>query len=1328
MECDFPGTDARATAQEVLGYPNFSAGTPDPRFLANVNRWFEVIERCRQQGAEDEPPWQVMGSTLRTELQALHGSSDAFRQVDQADAVLRLAFEAVLPAYRRHHRDLLFHQTEESLCQPLFVGRVCEAVLQQGGPWDQSKRIVAGTLGKLNDFLGHRPVAVLQTRQKIQPYAHEWVAAIPLYIRAAGVAAGRYQPLIQRALAIIDETDPQLLCQAYFEPELLDELALDPRAYDFDHPVNRRPNYLFGQWDMNRLDNSGRCRRFVLQQVSLDAMLQRVEDRGELPYEEVLVEAAAVLAGTILMGSGVSGNRPDAHDSTATLATLVQHIAIYRDEFYERLLDGMSDAHAERLRAEARTLQQPFGGARQHFNQHLARRRTEQLQHVHLGQLFAQMGYTEAAARQVRVVPVASARMRCDLHCRMSSAELEIDSGQLERAASLLPEIEDLLHRAIECGALVDPWNILGFSAQYSLFPALENSIHDDRVDELIDFVGRILEIHVLIQKEAAAAGNPELQDAVAHRLDRFAGWWDQFASTEVSSVEGISGLQTKQSAEHVATALRARREAGTAAGDVVFWQGHVERFRSPKAYALVVEALLQQHDLVAAMALLIQWLSQSPHVALSEETYSYHDLALQWMEALWETDRPADEEPDEQEEPANQRTQPQPRWPLARKFLDYLEANAEENWEVPRFELAGETTEAPAGHEDQDDEDNPFSAAYEGVTYRDSSDDGFDGEMLDGLTDVTDFELVGEAERLIGRLTFLTTLAQLRKLAAVASADSDAGHEQRDDVLAGWLQHEAANRRGLSELLDAVERYRIPAPRGTHETLIEYDRRRGIKEMLLEQIIATCVETADAARMIRAAMDREQSLTGLDEWEDSTGRVLRAVLRSDLAAVDEGWDDMIEALLREPLLYVALTHGGSPQRIVASRGMQRTLYRLLACLPRFGLVRKTCRLIETIQQMESDHPVGPGAVTEFDQMFQVGWKAIVRCLVVSSKDWSTAESDASHGSSDTELIDLLEQATEAVLRCWLVHSRGVRLSVLETVHDQKRWNRLKQFVQRYGADLFTQRFMNMGNLRAILLQGPDAYLASLEEDPQPENEFLLLDDLADPGAPPSRNDAVHWLGVILEAIVENYSEYVDYNSTTTQSDRGEMLYTLLDYLRLRASYDRVAWNLQPVMLAHDVLVRCGRDEAAAVWRKAVARRTASIAADHLKRLARLNNKYGMRLPSVAERLGERFVRPLAIDRLRALIRPAIEELRDGVAPSAFERLEKEIAPFTSELSGSGFEVPRWLESLQQEVDKAQSPDDDKGESLDPYLRVPQVRLSRKDAQREVDSMTGESA
>ena len=145
---------------------------------------------------------------------------------------------------------------------------------------------------------------------------------------------------------------------------------------------------------------------------------------------------------------------------------------------------------------------------------------------------------------------------------------------------------------------------------------------------------------------------------------------------------------------------------------------------------------------------------------------------------------------------------------------------------------------------------------------------------------------------------------------------------------------------------------------------------------------------------------------------------------------------------------------------------------------------------------------------------------------------------------------------------------------------------------------------MNHGNLRGILHQGVDTWLDSLGEVQDDEEHFHLLDEV-ESATPPPGDEVVRWLSVALEAVVENYAEYVDYNSTTTQSDRGDMLYTLLDYLRLRAGYDRVAWNLLPVVLAHEVLVRSGHDEAADVWRAAVADRTATIADDHLKPLRR---------------------------------------------------------------------------------------------------------------------------
>ena len=109
-----------------------------------------------------------------------------------------------------------------------------------------------------------------------------------------------------------------------------------------------------------------------------------------------------------------------------------------------------------------------------------------------------------------------------------------------------------------------------------------------------------------------------------------------------------------------------------------------------------------------------------------------------------------------------------------------------------------------------------------------------------------------------------------------------------------------------------------------------------------------------------------------------------------------------------------------------------------------------------------------------------------------------------------------------------------------------------------------------------------------------------------------------------IEAIVENYREYRDYNTTTTQSDHGELLYTLVDFLRLRADYDRVAWNLKPVIMAHEILVRHDRSVAAELWQRALAERTAETADANLARFdARMRE--GLKAPLPDTRGGTAF-------------------------------------------------------------------------------------------------------
>ncbi|MEZ6111069.1 MAG: hypothetical protein R3C99_08645 [Pirellulaceae bacterium] len=53
--------------------------------------------------------------------------------------MLRLLFQEFPPAYREFHRDLLFHQDNETLFNAFAMGRAAEVILAQGGPWTRHR-------------------------------------------------------------------------------------------------------------------------------------------------------------------------------------------------------------------------------------------------------------------------------------------------------------------------------------------------------------------------------------------------------------------------------------------------------------------------------------------------------------------------------------------------------------------------------------------------------------------------------------------------------------------------------------------------------------------------------------------------------------------------------------------------------------------------------------------------------------------------------------------------------------------------------------------------------------------------------------------------------------------------------------------------------------------------------------------------------------------------------------------------------------------------------------------------------------------------------------
>lgn len=1267
-----------ASWQGILGYLNFSTGKPDARFQREVNDAY--AESVAQGSAQ---PWHDLLAPLRDNLANLHQSgSVAFREIDQASAVLTIVFDHLLRGYREHHAVLLAHQSDAFLFQPFFLVRAFEAVLAQRGPWQETDRIVASALKQLNDYVGYRPVAVLETRQRGEPYDHERVRPIPLYLRDAGVAWGRYQELVGKALQILSATAPGILADACFDLQLLDELALDPRGYDFDHPADKRPNYCFGEWDPHLIDNRGNYRRFVVRAVTLEGLWQRVASERGPQRDELLFEAAAVLACTILMAAGVSGSGPTTHDSSVTLGNLIPRIAKYREAFYAALLEPMRGDHGDRLRKEIQVTRQPFGAARQHLNRHLAQQRAWQLQQRHLALLLADIGYPPASRRQLRGIQATSVRLLTEMHILLTAGHLGVDLGNLELAAGNLKIVEDLVKKGIACGALVDPWNVLGFQGQFPRSAALEDSIRDPRTEALIRVVERLFNLLARLMSEGAASGAYTADAGLAKDMRRLADWWDRFATTTVADVLHVHGGEATASAELVARALSRWRERGAASADLGFWREHLGDFHSPKAFALVVDALLRKQDYRASMALLMTWLSHVDEVALEDGEFSFHHLALRWMLGICALANKTNAEGASEQGVASQTP-----ITLVAKFFDYLDANAEDFGQVPRLDILGtgqegqdrvaEGQDAPA-----DDEESLFGAAYEDMTYKDSTDDDVDAEVLDFMPQKADFDLAKEAERLEKRLKFLATLARLWNVATRALREARGQDRQgSQEALAGWLTKARKNYHGLLMLLDAIHDHEVPKPSGSYDSLVEFDTRRVTKERLLSLVITTCMDQALAVGALRGIMpakaedDDEEVRPG---WERVVIRLERALLHQEPAQARAWLPEFISVFKHEPLLYTPLTHGGHPRQILRASIAQTILRGLVANLPRQGLVLETYQLVLLAHHIEQTQTLTGPRVTEFDRLFQLAVQAVTEAVVEAAWRDNVAPED---------LVNALEGVVEPFLKTWMDHSKTLRVAMLEAVSSDKDWAKLAEFIKKYGHDLFHARFMTLANLRGIVHRGVGAYLDYLGENRDPMHPIKLVEELA---GGLGRHEPERFLQIILQTLIENYDHYRDYNTTTTQSDYGENLYQFFDFLRLKASYERNAWQLRPLNLVHEVLAK-KHAAAADLWRGQVQELSARTAEEHLKELARLERLHGMRLATIADRLEERFVRPMALDGLCALIEPALDHAPKVLNEDPVVPLEEALGPLTATPTGVGLDVPQWILRLESEVQRVRT-------------------------------------
>lgn len=1281
-----PGLTAaeEAALRETLGYLNYSAGKPDPKFQSSLN-----ILRSSSILTE---PLKQLPHLLRGMLGYFAQGDPAFADATQAHAIIDLVFEHLIPRYREFHRDLLFHLKESDWENPFLIGCFFEAALAQGAPWSETERIVAGAIHQLNDFIGHRPVAVLESGRQMQPYEHEKFRPLPLYLDGVGIANGPYHDLLSQALEHLRNTPEDILIDSHFQLSQLKELSLDQRAYDHMHPMYKRTNYMFGEWDPHQIDISGKYTRFVLRSIVLDALFDWIEKASQKqPREAVIFEASAVLCGTILMASTISGAGPNTYDSATSLSALLPKVAGQRDAFYMRMLESLSGDEGARIKKESKRTRQPFGHVRQSLNLYIANRGASQVQYGHLAYLYARMGYPQASREAAAMIPALSVRFESEIECRLATGHLALDRGDLQAASQIVRELEDYLHRGIHCGALIDPWNVLGFQGYFPLFHTREDAVNDPRVERLTELMEQIFAFTSRVLSEGAAIGDAAASMEVSDRFKHLALQWDRYATTTVSDIPHVKGEESWESATRAEEVLQEWHAAGEASGDISFWRDHIAEFESVKSFALALDVLLRKHDRLASMGLLMQWLSQGDNFGLESGPYSFYALIQEWMRQI-ATRRIPDHEILTPEEFWAQ------NWPLIVKCFDYLEANAGGYWQVPNLEslpgfVAGESSRSapdPGGEEGEEEEDEAstqlYRAAYEDVVYRDSSADGVESNTMDGAGPPPDGEFDLLTELLEPRMRFVITLSRLWQLAAsgMFTAAREAGSPfppEVTDRLNDWLQRIRMILGELETLTHQIATRTVPAPEGNPDSLMEFDRQSQLKYQLLNQVIQTQVSFHDSAWLLVSGIAPGEFPQGLDEWERMSLELYQSMLHGDIDLVRKQLSPLMRTLAEKPLLYTPLDKGGDPAKLLEARRLQSVIQTLLRELPRLGLFRETWHLLKTVRRMEQRSPREGTVITEFDRLFTTGLKRCLEYLILSSDHWNGDQLPAE------ELVGLVGELTDYFLDLWLEHSSMMRLSSVEALAHEETWDSLVKFITRYGGDFFQAPLLTFGNLRAILQNGTDRFLDYQAENLDPLNPpavFVDADKL-------DLDEVVDHLELVFQITLEKYDRFLEYNTTTTHSDYGEEYYKFLDFLRLEASYERQSWNLSPLVVAHQVLSRMGRHKEAGLWRTVFRDRTKRSASEHLRRLKKLETQYGMQLPGITDLLKERFVKPLSLDKILALVQPVMSEARLPPGEQrSFQWLEKEIQEYLKNSSGSGVDVPVWLQALENEVEHAE--------------------------------------
>ena len=156
MPANLPQPDSEAVPllEEVVGYLNFSSGTPDPSFLQNINELFRSLEsaRTRESSLPHYCEW------LRQTVQRLEQAGGAFTDAEQAKAILDLLQHQLLPAYTANFTaTCFFTKNRPTSCGPFSSGAPVKRCWRREHPGTKPSESLKGRWHSLTIMLAIAP-------------------------------------------------------------------------------------------------------------------------------------------------------------------------------------------------------------------------------------------------------------------------------------------------------------------------------------------------------------------------------------------------------------------------------------------------------------------------------------------------------------------------------------------------------------------------------------------------------------------------------------------------------------------------------------------------------------------------------------------------------------------------------------------------------------------------------------------------------------------------------------------------------------------------------------------------------------------------------------------------------------------------------------------------------------------------------------------------------------------------------------------------------------------------------------------------------------------